>query len=260
MRKTILSILAVLSAPAALALADEDKLGVTLDLTYMSKYISKGSESYGQQGALFKTIDIDLYGTGFGTYVTHRAATSSGYVDKERFDYGVYYKSTLFEDKPHLTKYGISWAYEHYPGLARNVANTTNEWKFSFSWPKLLQSPLVPKYVAYYEYPAGSGYRRSDVTGWVHIFGFSYDWAAPGLFSQTEKQPLTLSADIAYTDGLGGKSKDSDWSHATFGISTKFEINSNLSFEPAVYHQLSMDDSVAKRDITYCSLSMKYKF
>ena len=260
MRKTILSILAVLSAPAALALADKDKLGVTLDLTYMSKYISKGSESYGQQGALFKTIDIDLYGTGFGTYVTHRSATSSGYVDKERFDYGVYYKATLFEDKPYLTKYGLRWAYEHYPGLARNMANTTNEWKFSFSWPKLLDSGLVPKYVAYYEYPAGSGYRRSDVTGWVHIFGFSYDWAAPGLSPRTEKQLLTLSADIAYTDGLGGKTRDHDWSYATFGVSTSFKIDGNLSFIPAVYHQLSMDDSVAKRDITYCSLSMRYKF
>jgi len=240
--------------------AEEGKLGITFDLTYMSKWLSKGSESYGQQGALFETIDIDWFGTGFGSYVTHRSATSSGYVDKERIDYGVYYKGRLFGDGPYLTEYKLRWAYEHYPGLARNKANTTNEWSFAFSWPQILPAGLVPEYVAYYEYPAGSGYDHRDVTGWVHLFGLGYDLKVPGLLPQTAEQVLHLSADVSYRDNLGGKSKDNDWSHATFGVSTKFKITDNLSFVPAVYYQASMDDSVCKRDVTYCKLSMKYKF
>jgi len=260
MKKGILLFSVLLLSTADLLRAEEGKLGITLDLTYMSKWLSKGSEAYGQQGALFETIDIDWYGTGFGTYITHRSATSSGYVDKERFDYGVYYKGRLFEDKPYLTTYKLRWAYEHYPGLARNKANTTNEWNFAFSWPNILPGGLVPGYVAYYEYPAGSGYNHRDVTGWVHLFGLSCNLTVPGFLPETAEQVLHLSADVSYRDGLGGRTKDHDWSHATFGLSTKFEINNNLSFVPGIYHQISMDDSVCKRDVTYCKLSMKYEF
>ena len=260
MKKGILLISVLLLSTTDLVQAEEGKLGVTFDLTYMSKWLSKGSESYGQQGALFETIDIDWFGTGFGSYVTHRSATSSGYVDKERIDYGVYYKGQLFEDKPYLMKYKVRWAYEHYPGLARNKANTTNEWNFAFSWPQIVPGGLVPRYVAYYEYPAGSGYERRDVTGWVHLFGLGYDLTLPGLLPETAEHVLHLSADVSYRDGLGGKTKDHDWSHATFGVSTKFDITDNLSFVPGVYYQASMDDSVCKRDVTYCKLSMRYKF
>jgi len=73
-------------------------------------------------------------------------------------------------------------------------------------------------------------------------------------------EPLYLSADFSYRDGLGGGSKDHDWSHATLGVSTKFKLADNLTFVPGLYHQISMDDSVCKRDVTYCKLSMKYKF
>ena len=106
------------------AWAEEGKLGVTFDLTYASKWLSKGVEGYGQKGGLFKTIDIDLYGTGFGVKTTHRNSTSRGYVDKQRFDFRPYYKSQLFEDTSWATNYNLSVGYEYYPGLARRKANT----------------------------------------------------------------------------------------------------------------------------------------
>ena len=230
-----------------------DKLGVTFDLTYMSKYMSKGAEAYGQKGSLFKTLDFDFYGTGFGAKVTHRNAISSGYVDKQRFDYRTYYKNQLFEGQPHATKYDISVGYEHYPGLSRRVANTTWEWIFDFSWPNIIPSGVVPRYTVHYEYPAGSGYVHNDITGWVHRFRLSYDLETPTL-----PQPLHLTSDIAYNDGLGAKAHD--WSYATFGVSTKFKLTENLIFIPKVYHQISMDNSICKRDITYTVLNMKYKF
>jgi len=253
MKKRILPIIVLLLSTAGLAQAKDDKLGVTFDLTYMSKWLSKGAEVYGQQGALFETIDLDLYGTGFGVKVTHRNATASGYVDKQRFDFRPYYKSQLFEGESYATNYNISCGYEHYPGLARNKANTTFEWIFAFSWPDILPEGFTPRYIAHYEYPAGSNYEYSYITGWVHRFGLGYDMTVPEL-----PKPLHLSAEVAYTDGLGGAAHD--WSHATFGISTGLKITDNLSFVPGLYHQVSMDDSVCRRDVTYCILSMKYGF
>ncbi len=257
MKKKILLIFVILFPGIVWAQTQDNRLGVTFDLTYVSKYMSKGAESYGQQGGLFKTIDLDFYGTGFGVNVRHRNATSSGYVDKQRFDYRPYYKSKLFGDTPYAMKYNISARYEHYPGLARHRSNTTWEWIFAFSWPSILPEGFVPSYIAHYEYPAGQDYTKpsgADMpSGWVHRFILGYDLNILQIPS-----PLHLSSEVAYTDGLGGAAHD--WSYATFGISTEFKITDHLSFLPGVYHQVSMEDTVSTNDVTYTSLSMRYKF
>lgn len=248
----------MLLAAASLAVAaeteQEKKLGVTFDLQYHSKWLSKGAEAYGQHGALFEILDLDFYGTGFGVNTTHRGAIGGGYVDNERFDFRPYYKNRLFEGQSYVTNYNLSVGYEYYPGLSRRKSNTTYEWIFAFSWPDILPKGFVPGYIAHYEYPAVSGGRFNHITGWVHRFKLDYYMDMPQL-----PKPLCLSSEVAYTDGLGGASHD--WSYATFGLGTKFDITKNLTFAPGVYQQISMDKSVSKRkDITYCILSMKYKF
>ncbi len=253
MRKRVLLIGMLVLSAAGAGRAEEGELGVTFDVQYRSKWLSKGVEAYGQQGAVFETVDLDLYGTGFGVNVRHRSATGSGYVDRQRFDYRPYYKSELFEGQPYATNYNISAGYEHYYGLARDKSNTTWEWIFAFSWPKIVPEGIVPSYIAHYEYPAASN--GADLpSGWVHRFILSYD-----LETTHTPAPLHLSSEVAYTDGLGGA--DHDWSYATFGVSTRFDIAENMAFVPGVYQQVTMDDSVNKRkDITYCILTLKYKF
>lgn len=253
-RLRILPIAIILLSTIRLAQAEEKKLAVTFDFTYMSKWMTKGREGYGQQGGIFGTIDIGLWDTGFGTAVTHQQAKASGYVNKERLNYKVYYGSKLFNGRNFKTDYKISWIYKEYPDEPRNVRNV-QEWEFVFSWPEIIPNGLVPKYIAHYVYPAGSNYNNRSITGWVHRFGLGYK-----LNMLEIPEPFDISAEIAYTDGFGGKAVDHDWSYATFGISTKLKLSNNLSFVPALYHQISMDDSVSKRDVTYCKLSMRYKF
>lgn len=258
MKKKILFTAVFLLPLAGIAQAEEDQLGVTLDLQYRSQWLSKGTPVYDEQGALFKIIDVEFYNSGIGVNVTHRNATASGYVDKQRFDYRPYYKSVLFDGESYATNYNISAGYEHYPGLARNRSNTTWEWIFAFSWPNITPQGIIPSYIAHYEYAAGSNYTKpsgADMpSGWVHRFILGYDLEMPQI-----PAPIHLSSELAYTDGLGGAAHD--WSYATFGLSTKIEIADNLSFVPGLYQQITMEDSVCKRkDITYCILSMKYKF
>ena len=257
--RIVLSLVVLLVATCAVmgqeaGIEQEKELGVTFDLTYMSKWMSKGAEAYGQQGGLFETVDVDLYGTGFGFQVTHRSATSSGYVNSSRFDYRPYYKNKLFEGSPYVMNYNISVGYEHYYKINSDNANTTWEWIFAFDWPKLLGHGFVPKYVAHYEYPAHNNDKYRYKTGWVHRFILGYDMDVAQL-----PKPLNLSAELAYTDGLGGASHD--WSYFTLGMSTGFKLAEGLTFTPGLYHQISMDKSVCRRkDVTYCKLSMKYKF
>jgi hypothetical protein len=260
MTKRLLLLVALLSPLTGTAKAQDNDLGITLDFQYRSKWLSKGAYGYGVQGAFFKTIDLDFYNTGFGVKVTHRNATASGYVNSQRFDYRPYYKNVFFENESYATNYNISAGYEHYPGLARNRSNTTWEWIFAFSWPNLISQGIVPQYIAHYEYAAGSNYTKpsgaSMPSGWVHRFILGYDLETIDI-----PIPIHLSSEIAYTDGLGGAAVAHDWSYATFGASSKIEIDDNLSFIPGVYYQITMDNSINKDDdITYCILSMKYKF
>lgn len=254
MSKKILLIAVVLFGVANLACAEEEKLGVTLDFTYTSKWLSKGVEAYGSKGGFFKTVDVDFYGTGLGIRITHRNATSSGYVDQQRIDFRPYYKGRFFEDESYVTDYDISVGYEYYTGLSRHKANTTYEWISKFAWPKLLPCKVVPAYIFHYEYPASGGDVNRKNVGAVHRFLLGYDLKTDEL-----PNPLHLSTEVAYYDGLGNKV--SDWAYFTAGISTRIDITENLAFVPGIYHQLTMDDSISKhKDITYTMLSMKYKF
>ena len=257
MKKYFLLVIVILLPWVSRAKANEKQLGITFDLTYVSKWLSKGVEAYGQQGGLFKTIDLDFYDTGFGAKVTHRNATASGYVDSQRFDYRPYFKSKLFEDMPYTMNYNISAGYEHYPGLARHKSNTTWEWIFAFSWPNIMPEGFTPSYIAHYEYAAGENYVKqngADIpAGWVHRFILGYDLNIPEI-----PGPLHLSSEVAYTDGLGGA--EHEWSYNTFGISTTLKITENLTFVPGIYHQISMEDTVSTNDVTYTSLSLRYKF
>lgn len=253
-KRILLAVVILLSTVNLVRAEGEKELGVTLDLTYTSKWLSKGIEAYGSKGGLFKTIDIDLYGTGFGLRVTHRNATSSGYVDKQRFDYRPYFKGSLFNDTRYLTQYDISVGYESYTGLSPHKANTTYEWINSFFWPNLLPYGLVPGYIFHYEYPAFSGDANRQNAGAVHRFLLGYDMNVPEL-----KNPLKLTTEVAYYDGLANRV--SDWAYFTAGLSTKYNITKNLAFVPGLYHQVTMDDSISPhKDITYTMLSMKYKF
>ncbi|MHC4423132.1 MAG: hypothetical protein ACYSWR_00465 [Planctomycetota bacterium] len=258
MNKTRILIVAVIVLGAAgVGLAEEGKLGVTLDVTYASRWLSDGAEVYSEDGAFHETISLDFYGTGFGAAVTHSSATDGGWVDKQRLDYKVFYSNSLFDDHAYKTCYNLKWIYKNYYDRARDKGNI-QEWRFGFSWPKLLDNGLVPKYTLVYCYPAGSSYDNYKISGFLHVFGLGYSLNVPQL-----PNPVSLSANVTFRDGAGcttASPKDHDWSHATLGASTKLKIADNLTFVPGVYHQISMDDSVNTRDVTYVKLSMKYKF
>lgn len=254
-----LLIAVILLTTTQLTRAEENKLGVTFDIDYMSKWMTKGKEGYSEDGAFLTTLDLDLWNTGFGVSVKHiNPANTSFYTgsdikDKQRLDYSVSYKNNFFGDQIYKTKYKLSWTYKNYYDQARNEGNV-QAWQLKLRWPQLFSNRLEPYYITHYEYPAGSGYDKAPHwAGWVHRFGLevNLDFAElPG--------PLCLSSEIAYTDGL--RAADHDWSYATFGISTKFKISDNLTFIPDLRYQVSMDDSVCDRDVTYFKLGFKYKF
>lgn len=256
MKKTAtLVILIVMLAMPPVAGAQEKKLGVTLDTTYVSKWMSRGRSVWGADGGFFESVDFDLWGSGFGAVFVHQSSTGDKWVNKQRLEYGLYYRNSIFDDSTIKTNYKLKWVYKNWYDNPRDKSNL-QAWVLNLSWPDILAiENLNPYYTAYYDYPAGSNYDlTAHYAGWVHLFGLGYNMGVESLTN-----PVRLTADLAYTDGM--RAADHDWSYATFGASTKLKLSDNLSFVPGIYHQLTMDKSVGrKKDITYTKLSMKYKF
>ena len=260
-RVGILLSVVLLSSVAGLAQADETELGVTLDTTYVSKYIWHGFNFYGHDdSAIQPSVDVDLWGTGFGVIFWSSWATNSGTRNIEEYDYILYYGNSVFEDTPYATDYTVNWLYFDFYDTPTKGSDL-QEFAAQLSWPDLLPAGIVPSYYIGKLWPAKSGSAAlKHIGGWVHELGLGYDWALPGIGPETPEQVVSLMANVAYNDGYGATGADHDWSHATVGASTSFEVAENLNFTPAVYYQISMDDSVNRDDELWTGLSLTYGF
>jgi len=267
MKKGMLLIFVVLLGTVGLAQAQEDKLGVTLDVTYVSRYIWRGFDAYSRDhSAIQPSIDIDFYGTGLGLNVWMSRANRSGFENSEWLTYTLSYNNWLFEDGAYATNYTMGWVYYSYPDEPRKGTTpgtgAAQEIFTAFAWPKICPMGVVPSYIVVAYWPSEGDSASKDNAGWAHIFGLDYGLAVPGFLPETEEQILNLHAEAVYNDGAGpaGKAVDHDWSHAVFGISTDFNVAENLVFTPGLYYQSSWDDGVNTSDESWVSLSMKYKF
>lgn len=276
-KKGILLITVILLSTAGLVQAQERKLSGTIDITYLSSYIWRGFDYYADDDAAIQpSIDIDLYGTGFGLNVMWSRAISAPHENAERISLALYYGNSLFKDKSYVTDYKIGWVYYGFPDEPRSGSKThpdaqaadMQEFFATFSWPKICPAGVVPSYTILTMWPSEGDSAASGNAGWAHIFGLGYDWAVPNPLKEGAEQILHLSAAAVYNDGvapgvvIGGASGtvDHDWSHAVFGISTDFDLGHNLSFTPGLYYQSSWEDSVNTEDEAWVTLSMKYRF
>ncbi|MBW8036138.1 MAG: hypothetical protein FVQ79_11035 [Planctomycetes bacterium] len=194
----LISIIAVCSVSAA---AESDgKLHGTVDATYVSRFIWRGCDVYGQNHSAFQpSVDLDLFGSGFGIYVWSSRANSSGFEDSEWLTVTPYYKGMLCGDEVYATAYKIGYTYFGFPdspqrGSAPFGAGGHFQEVFGgFAWPKIFGGKLVPSYLAAASWPSRSGAFNSENSGWAHVFALNYDMMIPGLLNPDERQKLTLS-------------------------------------------------------------------
>ena len=250
--------------------ADDGGLHGVIDFTYQSKYVWRGFDVFGDKSAMQPSIDLDLYGTGFGISAMGHRANSSGFENFERWDYTLYYYNRLFDGAPYATNYRVNWVYYNLPDNDKQDFDLQEIWT-GFFWPELLPiKGLVPGYVLAHCWPSSSGSMvgaRSvfggTASGWAHIFMLDYGFSVGCLLPDKPEQVLRLHADVTYNDGVGpgGQNIDQDWSHAVFGVTTDFEMGGGFVLTPGVYHQVTMDKSVnPDKDETWVTLSVTYKF
>ncbi len=265
-KKGILLTAVVLLTMAGLAQAQEGELGVTLDATWVSKYIWRGFDLFDDKAAFQPSIDLDLYGTGFSFNIWTSQPGSSGTsdistVNAEEWDYTLTYSNSVLDGETYKTDWSVSWIYYNY---SDNPAETSDaqEINVALSWPDICPFGIVPSYTVVKMWPAksDSGVQNAYTSsGWFHIFGLGYDLTVPGFLPDVSEQTFSFTWDITYNDGTGAATVDHDWSHMLWGVSTAIECGPG-TFTPAVYYQTSMDDSVNEEDEFWAGLSYTVSF
>jgi hypothetical protein len=276
-KKGILLIVVVLLGTGGLVQAQEGKLSGSIDVTYLSKYVWRGFDIFADKSAIQPSLDLDLYGTGFGVNVMAHRANSDGHENGERWDYTLYYYNSLFDDEVYATNYRLGWVYYNYPDQPRKGSLAApnadlQEMHAILSWPKICPAGVIPSYVLVKLWPSKSGSfsgARSPfggtASGWAHIFMLDYPWTVQtgGLIPGTAEQVVNLHAEFVYNDGVGpaGQNVDHDWTNMVLGASTEFDLGNNFALTPGVYHQITFDSSANDdKDETWLSLGMRYRF
>ena len=275
MKKGIL-LIAVMLSMAGLVQAQEGELSGTIDVTYLSSYIWRGFDYYADDhSAIQASIDMDLYGTGFGVKLLSRRAVSAPHENAENLNVTLYYGDSVYEGETYITNYTVGWVYYGFPDEPRGGSTAAaaqaadmQEFFAALSWPEICPAGFVPSYTILTMWPSEGNSQARKNTGWAHVLGVGYDLNVPSLVPDVPEQTLHLSAAMVYNDGvapgvvIGAASGtiDHDWSHAVFGVSTSFDLGDNLTLTPAAYYQSSMDDSVNTEDEAWLSLSMNYAF
>ena len=274
-KKAILLTAVIVFASLSVVQAQEGELHGTIDVTYLSKYVWRGFDIYNDKSAIQPSIDLDLYGTGFGINIMGHMANSGERVNGERWDYTLYYSNSLFEGESYATNYRLCWINYNYPdnpskGSAAAPNASLQELHAMLSWPNICPAGVIPTYILVKLWPSESGsFSGSNspfggtASGFAHIFMLDYPMTIQGIMPDTAEQVLHLHTELIYNDGVGpaGQDVDQDWSNAVFGISTSFDLGSNMMFTPAIYHQVTMDKSVNDdKDETWVSAGLSYKF
>jgi len=271
MRQTVMVLVAAVLVTAGTALAQDKALHGSVDVTYQSKYVWRGFDIYGDKSAIQPSVDLDLWGTGFGVSAMGHRANSGEYENGERWDYTLYYQNGLFKGERHALNYRLGWVYYNYPD--NDAADfDLQELHAVLSWPTILPvKGLVPSYVLVKLWPhsedslvgGGAPGNANGADGFAHIFMLDYPVTVGGLVGNKPDQVLRLHSEVVYNDGVhpGGGRADHDWSNAVFGVATDFDCGKNMTLTPGLWHQITMDKSVnPDQDETWVTVGLRYKF
>ncbi|MHC4644667.1 MAG: TorF family putative porin [Planctomycetota bacterium] len=272
--KAILVVTFVLLITVGLSQAQEGDLHGSIGPAYTSKFVWRGFNVFGAKGAIQGSLDLDLYGTGFGANLMGTTPLSGGYVNAERWDYTLYYCNKMFQEETFATDYMVAWRYYNYPDQPSKGSSSwpnanLQELQAVLSWPSLCPAGFVPGYSLVKMWPAeGSSYSGSrspldgTASGFIHILMVNYPMTISGLMPETPEQELNWHAELVYNDGVGwaGQNVDNDWSHAVLGVSTDFDLGNSMIITPGVNYQVSMEDTVNDDDQLWITVGAKYKF
>ncbi len=272
MKKWILLIAVVVFSTAGLAQAQEGKLGIDVDTTWVSKYLWRGFDQLDDKAAFQPSVTIDL-GSGFSAKLWASYAGSSkgggsvSTVDATELDYILAYGTKLFEGESYATDFTAQYVYYDFIDQPTKGSTRTGRGRADaqeigagFAWPNICPFGIVPSYYVGKIWAARSNSTLTgEYGGWLHVFGLGYDLTVENLLPNVPEQVISLSVEAVYNDGFAGAAVEHDWSHIVWGASTSIDYGPG-TFTPALYFQKSMEATVNTEDEFWTSLSYTISF
>jgi len=242
---------------------EKGKLGIDLSTMFVSKHMWNGFDLLDDHGAFIALGTVYFGDTGFSGKIIGVLPLACGFEKSVELNYAAFYEHAFLKDTPYLTNFTANYFYYGKPNTAGSKADT-QEFGMGFSWPKLVSAganSVVPSYYFGTLWPSrsGSNLSVSGCEGFIHTFGLGYDFVKSDFWSGGKEQIFSFFGNITYNDGFGGAAVDHDWSHSLIGVSTCLG-RGNLTIAPALYYQISMDDSVNNEDELWCGISVTYRF
>ena len=266
MKKSIifLSLVCLLIGGIAVA-ADDGSYGVTVDTTWVSKYIWRGIDILDDKAAIQPSVSVDL-GSGFSATVWGSWAGSSqdggdiSTVNATEMDYIISYANSINEGEVFATDYSVSWVYYDFTHEPSDMADA-QEINASFALPNICPVGTVPSYTIVKMWASEGNGSAGEVGGWIHVLGLDYGLTVPGFLENNPEQTIDLHWDLTYNGSAGATAEgvDHDWSHMTFGASTDI-VAGGGTFRPGIFYQISMDKSVNNENELYTGLSYSLSF
>jgi len=266
MKKSIIlaSLVGLLIGGIAVA-AEDGQYGVTLNTTWVSKYIWRGIDVLDDKAAIQPSISMDL-GSGFSATVwaswagASQNGGSKSTVNADEMDYILSYGNSVYEGETYATDYSLNWVYYDFTDQPSKAADA-QEINASFAMPNLCPHGVVPSYTIVKMWAAKSNGDAGEVGGWIHVLGLDYGLTVPGFLENNPEQTIDLHWDLTYNGSAGATAEgvDHDWSHMTFGASTDIALGSG-TFRPGVFYQVSMEDTVNNEDELYTGVSYSLSF
>jgi hypothetical protein len=250
----------------------------TVGIAWDSKYIWRGFDLFDDKSVTHLSVDMDLWGTGFGIGAVGHRANAGGFGDRQRVDATAYYQGALGEGDVLATNFRIGYVYYYYPELNRDESLDMQEGQLVLAWPNLLPVPgLQPSYALIAIGQAATPSAIADGgSGLLHIGMLDYSFATPGFMPGTDEQIFILHSELVYNDDvtITPARPRNDWTivhanppqaftNAVFGASTDLPLNrdGNLLLTPSVYYQITLDNAINEDDSEFwVSIGLKYTF
>jgi hypothetical protein len=237
--------------------AVQEKLSVQVSGTVQSKHIWHGFDLMAGHSVFFPVATIGLGDTGFSAKVIGACAIGGDVSQRDELDGALFYSRDLLPETRWAIHGTLDYFYYGKPRVPSQRADA-QEIGLGLSWPKLLgDGAPVPSYYLGRLWPTEHDSLVSGISGFIHVFGLTYNLAVPNAGTQDHTQFFKLYGDLTYNDGFGGAGHG--WSHLTFGTSTDLAAG-KVIITPAINYQLSMKDSINPKSGFWGGVTFTYRF
>lgn len=248
-------------------------VGVTADLTFMSRYIWRGFNRMGSSPVWQPGVDFNL-GNGYGASILASYAHNGGHVNATEYQYSLYYGCSVLDGEIWKTDYRLGWRYYDYIDMPTKGVDF-QELFLEMKMPDLIGSGLVPHINYYYLWQARSGRSTGSPfidnignlglnnwkvkSGSIVQTGFDYNFTLEDI----PDMPLTFSWDIVYNDGAGHPLVTHDWTHMLWGLKTDIQCPmTGGKLTPAIYFQNTFTRTLnlTQKDYLFCGITYSLNF